>query len=255
MRSLNPRLFDNRAHLELARGSSEEAAEYCRKEGRNIFERGVRREVGKRGERSDLVAVQTAINEGKSYDEVVDDNFEACAKYSRFVKEQIARREDERLREAITEELEEAVLRPWQADLFRRLDTEPHPRTVMWYYDLVGNKGKSFFSRYATIRLGALVLEAGKKADLAYIFVQKPAPVVIFDLSRTTAPDPEQRSSPLDVIYSLMESLKNGYLVSVKYESRACTFKPPHVVAFANFPPDRSKMSDDRWEVVSLNDE
>jgi len=27
------------------------------------------------------------------------------------------------------------------------------------------------------------------------------------------------------------------------------------VIVMANFPPDRTKMSDDRWDVVSLNDE
>jgi len=256
MRTLNPRLFCNRASLQLARGSDAEAAEYCRKDGVNIFERGIRREVGKRGERSDLVAVQTAINEGKSYDAIVDDNFEACAKYSRFVKEQISRREQEAIKESMTVEFESTVLRPWQATLVTKVSsTEADPRTVMWFYDQVGNKGKSFVSRYLAVVHDAMILEAGKKADLAYIFALKPAKIVIFDLSRTTAPDPEQPKGPLDVIYSLMESMKNGYLVSTKYESRACAFRVPHVIVMANFPPDRTKMSDDRWDVVSLNDE
>jgi len=254
MRTLNPRLFGNRAHLQLARGTADENVAYCSKEARNVFERGVRRENGKRGERSDLVALQTAINEGKSYDAVVDDHFEACAKYSRFVKEQIVRREQEATRERLVDELAQVTLRLWQASLDVCLQGIPHPREVMWYWDTSGNKGKSFYSRYASIHHNALILESGKKADLAYIFVQKPAPIVIFDLSRTTAPDPEQPKGPLDVIYSLMESLKNGYIVSTKYESRGLAFAVPHVVAFANFPPDQSKMSEDRWKIVNLND-
>lgn len=116
----------------------------------------------------------------------------------------------------------------------------------------MGNVGKSYFAKYLAVTHGALKLEPGKKMDLAYIFAQKPAKIVIFDLSRTTAPDPETRSSPLDVIYSLMESLKNGYLISTKYDSRAVMFEVPHVVVFANFPPDRTKMSDDRWDISEL---
>lgn len=250
MKDLNPLLFDNRARLALARGSEQDNQGYCSKDAQNVYERGVPRK-GK-GERSDLSAVQAAINEGRSYDEICDDHFDTVAKYDRFVRQRVDAHQQAVIFSSIQEELSSVVLRRWQQTLLDRLLLAPDPRKVMWRWERVGNIGKSFFAKYLTVLHGALKLEPGKKMDLAYIFAQKPSKIVIFDLARTTAPDPDSQKTPLDVIYSLMESLKNGYLISTKYDSRAVVFEVPHVLVFANFPPDTSKMSNDRWDIEEL---
>ncbi len=54
--------------------------------------------------------------------------------------------------------------------------------------------------------------------------------------------------------YDSIEQLKNGYFVSTKYESCQCIFNPPVVIIFANFPPNRAKMSEDRWFVMMVKD-
>lgn len=254
MRDLNPLLFGSRAWLAVAAGTLEDNLEYCGKTGRdrcNWYERGIPR-TGKKGERSDLALVQQAINEGRSYDEICDEHFDVVARHDRFVRQRVDAHQQAVLLSSLQEEFSDIVLRPWQQTLLNLLLTIPDPRKVIWRWDGMGNVGKSYFAKYLAVTHGALKLEPGKKMDLAYIFAQKPAKIVIFDLSRTTAPDPETRSSPLDVIYSLMESLKNGYLISTKYDSRAVMFEVPHVVVFANFPPDRTKMSDDRWDISEL---
>lgn len=51
------------------------------------------------------------------------------------------------------------------------------------------------------------------------------------------------------VSYQAIEDLKNGMLFSTKYESAMCVFDAPHVLVFANFPPERAKLSADRWDV------
>lgn len=250
MKDLNPLLFDNRARFALARASEDVNKAYCTKEARNVFERGIPRKGA--GERSDLTAVQAAINQGRSYDELCDEHFDVVARHDRFVRQRVDAYQQAATLSSIREELLSVVLRPWQAALLEMLLLAPHPRKIIWRWERNGNIGKSFFAKYMTVLHGALKLEPAKKMDLAYIYAQKPSKIVIMDLARTTAPDPETRSSPLDVIYSLMESLKNGYLISTKYDSRAVVFEVPHVVVFANFPPDFSKMSDDRWDVVEL---
>jgi hypothetical protein len=68
---------------------------------------------------------------------------------------------------------------------------------------------------------------------------------VIIDLSRTQA-------DKIDHIYSLMESFKNGRIFSPKYESISKTFKPCHVIVFANVIPDHANLSQDRWLVKTL---
>lgn len=45
-----------------------------------------------------------------------------------------------------------------------------------------------------------------------------------------------------------MESIKNGLICSCKYVSVTKSFVIPHVV-FANYEPDQSKMSADRWDI------
>lgn len=67
--------------------------------------------------------------------------------------------------------------------------------------------------------------------------------IVIWDVPRYS----------LDYInYAAMEEVKNGCFASTKYESGMCVFRNPHVVVFANAPPDYAKMSKDRWCVFRI---
>lgn len=251
MKVLNPRLFANRARLALAKGSAEQNRRYCTKDGTNIYERGTPR--GGKGARTDLDLVQAAIKAGKSYDEIVESHFTTVARCDRFVRQRIEARDQLTTREELKASMSSVVLFSWQTRLLGQLGSVPHPRHVMWLWDHEGGMGKSFMARYLLATTSTLVLEAGKKYDLAYIVATtQPFPkIIVFDLARTTAPE-EGASHRLDSVYSMMESLKNGYLISTKYNSTTLTFKVPHVVVFANFPPDYGKMSADRWVVTDL---
>lgn len=251
MSVLNPRLFDNRAHLEIAKGNAEQNKEYCSK-GENVYERGEPRS-GKKGTRSDLDDVHAAINGGKTYDEICDDFFGTVSRCDRFIRDRIAARDRALAKEQLTEAMSQTVLWTWQNRLLNVLTGAPHPRHVLWYWESQGGKGKSFMARYLMVTQNCLVLEAGRKLDLVHILTkQVPFPsIVVFDLARTTAADDDNKNR-LDAVYSLMESLKNGYVISTKYDATELTFKPPHVVAFANYEPDLTKMSEDRWVVVPL---
>jgi len=46
--------------------------------------------------------------------------------------------------------------------------------------------------------------------------------------------------------------LKDGVVFSGKYEGGARLFPPPHVIIFANFLPDFTKLSADRWVIRTL---
>lgn len=52
-------------------------------------------------------------------------------------------------------------------------------------------------------------------------------------------------------IYATLENMLNGAMFSNKYESRCVFFDKPHVVCFANWPPETSAqtLSEDRWDV------
>ncbi len=108
--------------------------------------------------------------------------------------------------------------------------------------DESGNQGKSWMASYLST-IGAFIVTNGKMADIAHAYNHEK--IVIFDLARTQA-------DKLDHVYQLMESFKNGRIFSPKYESVVKTFSPCHVIAFANFIPDHSKLSQDRWLVKTL---
>jgi hypothetical protein len=131
----------------------------------------------------------------------------------------------------------------WQEELINYLNAPVHPRQVLWYVDEAGNQGKSWMASYLSSTTNAFVVTNGKIADIAHAYNNETT--VIFDLSGTQV-------DKIDHIYALMEAFKKGNIFSPKYESVVKTFSPCHVVAFANFIPDHSKLSQDRWLVKTL---
>lgn len=133
----------------------------------------------------------------------------------------------------------------WQLAVLDMLkNQQPDPRKIHWIWDQVGNKGKSTFSKFVAINYGATILNNGSFSDLAFSIPSCPK-IVIFDFPRTI----EGR-----VNYSAIEAVKNGLIFSGKYESKTKIFNPPHIIVFSNFPPDRGSMSEDRWDIINLDD-
>jgi len=132
---------------------------------------------------------------------------------------------------------------PWQANAAQILKTTPNDRNVFWFWDAVGNKGKTAFCKWAYVNHGATILQNGSGKDLAFAIPETPT-AVLFNLPRTC----EER-----VNYAAIESIKDGLIFSAKYESGTKVFDPPHVIIFANFPPDLRSLSADRWQIMNIN--
>lgn len=228
------------AHFEVRKGDVEEADKYCRKEDSRIegpWERGVMKAAAP-GKRNDLDAVKEAIRAGKSKLELYEDFSEVCSKYPRFVSEY-----GKLTREAAVPKLPELVPKfPWQASVLDLLKEEPHDRQILWVHDGIGNHGKTYLAKYLVQEYKAFYTNGGKSVDLAYAYQGEP--VVIFDYVR---------DSKEFVGYGVIEQLKNGILMSTKYESGVKRFPVPHVMVFANFRPEEGKFSGDRLQIVELN--
>lgn len=129
----------------------------------------------------------------------------------------------------------------WQKDIIEIIEKKPDKRKIFWFWDKVGNIGKSELCKYLYINYNCAFFTNAKTADIAYAY--KGEKIVVFDLPRTT----EDRFN-----YNALEQLKNGMLFSSKYESGAKVFNRPHIIIFANWPPETTFLSEDRLVVRRL---
>lgn len=231
---------DNRIpHTECARGSNDQAADYCKKDG-VFFEHGCYPK-GK-GSRTDIKDYLEAVKRGADDEVLAEEHPECYAKYTR-AKEQLRnhltkKRNFQQMKEAYSD----AKLRSWQKIVFKKL-SEQTDRKITWVYDPVGNMGKSWLANYLVAQHGAFLVEGGKRGDVAYAYNFED--IVVFDYTR---------SQEEQVNYSLIESFKNGRIFSSKYDSGLKLFSSCTVLCLSNFDPDRTKLSEDRWQVLEFPD-
>lgn len=139
-------------------------------------------------------------------------------------------------------------LLPWQQKLHDYLKKKPNRREIIWYYDPEGCSGKSYLVKYLQYHLKARSFGwSDTKHTLHAVASATPASIYLFDLTRTK---PKEFSAA--DLYASMESIKNGNVSSSMYDSPTLLFPPPHVVIFANTPPDSSKISKDRWNIQKV---
>ncbi len=140
----------------------------------------------------------------------------------------------------------------WQQELACYLRGPVDNRKIIWIWETVGNTGKTTFAKHSCMQNDGsgctphYIYLNGKAADVKYAITQlqvKPD-VVFWDLTRTKEDY---------VSYQGIEEVKNGIFFSTKYESGMCMFNPPHLVIFANFPPDMTKLSADRWAIYTID--
>lgn len=229
MKKIHPR-----AHWLVAKGTSEENKTYCSK-GSNIVEKG---SCPSSGKRSDLEDFKDAVKEGEFNAKRLREDFsEVCAKYPRFVNEYI--------RDNLPDPpLEAHPLFEWQQKLNHQLLLPPNDRSVTFVVDHAGNRGKSWFAKYyCSLHENACYMRPGKHADMAYA-LPPTLRVLFLDCTR----------KQLEYLpYTFMEELKDGLVMSSKYESCVKRYGPVHVVVLLNQDPDMTALSTDRYDVIDLN--
>nr|QXP07622.1 MAG: replication associated protein [Arizlama virus] len=222
---------------------------YCMKDG-NYVEAGEPTHIPakEQGKRNDLQAVQDDINAGHNYQTISSTHFEASAKYNKFFKEQIAMRNHDINKAAALARYEPLIINDWQRRLIAMIQEPATHRIIHWLWSEGGSIGKSDVATYMAAKYDAVIMEVGKYVDMAYVWANSPVQkVAIFDIPRT------MDEKYFLHLYSMAENLKNGRIMTSKYESKTIYFAPPHVIFFANQPPDMTKWTGNRYNVIKLD--
>lgn len=149
--------------------------------------------------------------------------------------------------------LKDEQLRPWQKGIIAAIGSAPDDRTIHWFWSREGNVGKTTFCKYLTHKFGAIPI-SGKGSDVRNGICTYMAAhdgdcptLVVMNVPRCL-----EGTDRAYISYEALENVKDMYFYSGKYEGGVVCGNCPHLYIFANFEPEREKMSEDRWRVHEI---
>ena len=151
-------------------------------------------------------------------------------------------------------EIEAAEWRPWQREMFEYLHI-PTQRTIIWLVGEKGNEGKTFFQhrieqQYGEHRVFQTGLIHSTRDTLRimkkYVYIE--TDIFLFDIPRSMHLSGEH--------YELFESIKDGCVTSIKYNTKNMRFTTPNVLmVFSTREPDCDMFSHDRWIILKISED
>jgi len=137
--------------------------------------------------------------------------------------------------------------REWQQQLLTILNDRVDDRKIIWIYDPVGSGGKSRLAAYVEDWMdGILLTQLGGARDTATILANESTlndrPIMI-DLPR---------QAQAHAIYEPLEAIKNGRMTAIKYQGKRMRWRPGHVCVMANFLPESTAWTWDRYFVFEI---
>lgn len=235
-------LAGDRCHLEVARGTSDQAANYCKKDG-DYVEHGSYAVGPDQGKRNDWEELRDYIKQSVSRPTLGElwDHFPSLVgRYRSSVIHAI-----DELYQPPPREI--GQLRDWQRELESELDGEPDDRSIRFVIDPEGNNGKTWFIKYYMFKNPGTcqMLSVGKRDDLAHC-LRTDSRVVFVNCPRGCMEYLQ---------YSFLESVKDGMIFSPKYDSMTKQMEQQaHVVVMCNELPDYNKLSRDRFKETLIGE-
>lgn len=144
-------------------------------------------------------------------------------------------------------------LRPWQKKACAILEQIANDRDIYWLWEPKGGLGKTTFQKWLFLYYDLVLPLSGKTADIKNAIVQykedndgKVPRIILVNIPKTKG---------LDYFsYEGAEVVKDMFFYSGKYKGGVVCDRCPHMLIFANEPPDTTSMSPDRWKIIRLPD-
>lgn len=221
--------LEDGSHIEIMKGNLKQASDYCKKEG-DFEEFG---ELVCAGKRCDIDRLRDAIADGERSAKTLRRTHNVAVRYPNLVQVMLADY-------APPVRCPDILLHPWQEELYAilRIRCTEEDRSVHFIIDPKGAGGKSKFCQYLEASLGSVVqvMDPGPYAEMAYI-LEDQIHILVMDVPR----------SAMEFLqYRFLENVKNGRVMSTKYQPISKRLGPVHVVVMCNEKPNWDKLSHDR---------
>jgi hypothetical protein len=137
----------------------------------------------------------------------------------------------------------------WQKSILNIIAMDPDDRTIHWFWG-EGGIGKTSMAKYLSVHHGAIPLN-GKGADMRngvcdYVKTNGHTPDIVVI--------PIPKSFDCDYLsYEGIETIKDMYFYSGKYEGGVVVGNSPHVIVLCNEKPCLERMSKDRWSITKID--
>lgn len=145
-----------------------------------------------------------------------------------------------------TEEIEVDKPYGWQLEVMSIIAEKPDKRSIYWFWSKKGGVGKSSLSKYLAVKNNALIISGVSRNDANHLVAKfkDRRKIIVFDVPKSSAGF---------INYGTIEKIKDGMVISGKYDSDMVLFNSPHVICFSNEEPDYEEMSRDRWKVKQID--
>lgn len=139
----------------------------------------------------------------------------------------------------------------WQAHILNLIKKPPNDRKIVWICNEDGCAGKSVLMKYCHYHRLAKRVPLGTASQIkASVIAMGPSRAYFVDLPRVRGSQERQAE-----LFSALESLKGGFIVSAMYgKTEELLMLPPHLIILSNELPDLRLASMDRWEILMLKD-